>query len=126
MAPVLHAGSSSSAGPSGRRTEVAGSGPANGARRIAVAHSKCPAGRVSFGDMVAPVVRRILAPVELAETREPELDYAIGLAAQLRAELLLLAVVDTPATVNLIGRHRAMAGGDGDFEATLQAEVQEM
>ena len=76
--------------------------------------------------MVAPVVRRILAPVELAETREPELDYAIGLAAQLRSELLLLAVIDTPATVNLIGRHRAMAGGDGDFESTLQAEVQQM
>ncbi len=76
--------------------------------------------------MVAPVVRRILAPVELAETREPELSYAIGLAAQLRAELLLLAVVDTPATVNLIGRHRTMAGGGGDFESTLQAEVQAM
>jgi len=35
------------------------------------------------------VVQRILAPVDLAETQEPELDYAIGLAAQLRAELLL-------------------------------------
>ncbi|MBM4061680.1 MAG: universal stress protein [Planctomycetes bacterium] len=76
--------------------------------------------------MVAPVVRRMLAPVELAETREPDLDYAIALAAQLHAELLLLAVIDTPATVNLIGRHRAMAGGGRDFEKALQEEVQQM
>jgi nucleotide-binding universal stress UspA family protein len=76
--------------------------------------------------MVAPVVRRILAPVELAETREPELGYAIGLAAQLRAELLLLVVVDTPTTVQLIGRHRAMAGGGRDFDKALQQEVEGM
>lgn len=76
--------------------------------------------------MVVPVVRRILAPIELAETREPDLGYAIGLAAQLRAELLLFAVVDTPATVNLIGRHRAMAGSSRDFDKALQDEVQTM
>lgn len=73
-----------------------------------------------------PVVHRILAPVELAETREPELGYAIALAAQLQAELLLFAVIDTPATVNLIGRHRAMAGGGRDLEQSLQEEVQAM
>ena len=76
--------------------------------------------------MVAPVVRRILVPVELVDSRAPELGYAIGLAAQLRAELLLLAVIDTPATVHLIGRHRAMAGGGRDFEQALQEEVQAM
>lgn len=76
--------------------------------------------------MVAPIVRRILAPVEIAESREPELGYAIALAAQLRAELLLLAVVDTPATVNLIGRHRAMTAGTRDFDKALQQEVQGM
>lgn len=76
--------------------------------------------------MVAPVVRRILAPVEIAESREPELGYAIGLAAQLRAELILLAVVDTPATVNLIGRHRAMTGSSRDFDRALEQEVQGM
>jgi nucleotide-binding universal stress UspA family protein len=76
--------------------------------------------------MVAPVVRRILVPVELGEGRELQLGYAIGLAAQLRAELLLLAVIDTPATVHLIGRHRAMAGGGRDFEQGLQDEVQQM
>lgn len=79
--------------------------------------------------MVTSVVKRILAPVDLAESREPELDYAIGLAAQLRAELLLLVVVDTPATVNLIGHHGASrdtsAGGAArsTFEQELQEEV---
>ena len=69
------------------------------------------------------VVKRILAPVDLAEAREPDLGYAIGLAAQLRAELLLLAVIDTPATLNLIGHHGATGGGRS-FEQELQSEVQ--
>jgi nucleotide-binding universal stress UspA family protein len=76
--------------------------------------------------MVAPVVRRILAPVELVDSGEPEAGYAIALAAQLRAELVLFAVIDTPATVHLIGRHRAMAGGGRDFDKALQDEVQAM
>lgn len=75
--------------------------------------------------MASVVVHRVLVPVELAESREPDLTYAIALAAQLRAELLLLAVIDTPATVNLIGRHRAMGGGR-DFEAQLLQEVKGM
>ncbi|MGC6488767.1 MAG: universal stress protein [Planctomycetota bacterium] len=69
------------------------------------------------------VVQRILAPVDLAEAREPELGYAIGLAAQLRAELLLLAVIDTPATLNLIGHHGSAGRGSG-FEQELKNEVQ--
>lgn len=73
--------------------------------------------------MTKPVVTRILAPVDLAESREPELGYAIALASQLKAELLLLAVVDTSATVNLIGHHRA-AGGGSSFEQELQEEVE--
>ena len=72
--------------------------------------------------MVTSVVKRILAPVDLAESREPELSYAISLAAQLRAELLLLAVIDTPATLNLIGHHGA-AGGGRSFERELHEEV---
>ena len=55
--------------------------------------------------------------------KRQELGYAIGLAAQLRAELLLLAVIDTPATVNLIGHHGS-AGRGGGFEQELQREVQ--
>ena len=76
------------------------------------------------------LVRRILAPVELGEVKEPELDYAVKLAAQMRAELLLLAVIDTPTTVSLIGRHKALdkvvgdrrpadLTGDRDFEEQL-------
>ena len=70
------------------------------------------------------LVRRILAPVELSETEGPDLTYAIRLAAQLHAELMLLAVIDTPATVNLIGRHRATAGAVGeDFTSSLIADA---
>jgi len=72
---------------------------------------------------MSSVVQRILVPVDLAESREPELDYAIAIAAQLRAELLLLVVIDTPATVNLIGHHGS-AGQRGSFEQELQEEVQ--
>jgi nucleotide-binding universal stress UspA family protein len=75
--------------------------------------------------MAVPVVRRILAPIELAEGREIDFDYAIGLAAQLHAELLLLAVIDTPATVTLIGHHR-MAGVSRDFEKSLEDEVRQV
>lgn len=74
--------------------------------------------------MPGQVVRRILAPVELVDTSEPDLSYAIGLAAQLRAELMLLAVIDTPSTVSLVGRHRALAGERGDFDKLLLEEVQ--
>lgn len=76
--------------------------------------------------MPVPVVRRILVPVELAESRQPDLSYAISLAAQLHAELLLLVVIDTPATVHLVGRHRAMASGGRDFDKALQEEVKTM
>ena len=70
------------------------------------------------------VVRRILAPVELSDSGEPDMTYAVRLAAQLRAELLLLAVIDTPATVNLIGKHRATAEAEGEnFTSTLIADA---
>ena len=70
---------------------------------------------------MAAVVQRILAPVDLAESREPDLSYAIGLAAQLGAELKLLAVIDTPATLNLIGHHGSTGRGGG-LEHELQQE----
>jgi len=76
--------------------------------------------------MVAQVVRRILAPVEIADNRDLDVGYAISLAAQLRAELLLLAVIDTPTTVDLIGRHRAIASSSADFDKALQDEVKAM
>ena len=50
--------------------------------------------------------------------------YAVRLAAQLRAELMLLAVIDTPATVNLIGKHRATAEAEGEnFTSTLISDA---
>ena len=39
---------------------------------------------------------------------------------------LLLAVIDAPTTVALIGRHRAIAGGGRDFEQNLLQEVRSM
>jgi len=76
--------------------------------------------------MSTPVVRRILTPVELSQGKEPDFGYAVELAAQLRAELLLLAVIDTPTTVSLIGRHREMEAGGRDFEQGLMLEVKSL
>ena len=65
------------------------------------------------------VIRRILAPVVLSEPEIPEMDYAIGLAAQLGADLVLFACIDTPAMVNLIGRHKAAGERVESFDASL-------
>jgi nucleotide-binding universal stress UspA family protein len=63
------------------------------------------------------VVRRILVPVELTDRAPVDADYAIGLAAQLGAELMLLTVIDTAAMVHLIGHHRMVGGGGrADFQ----------
>ena len=53
------------------------------------------------------LVRRVLAFVEFAGSDDPDMAYAIRLASQLRAELILFAVIDRPAMVALIGRHRS-------------------
>lgn len=57
-----------------------------------------------------PLIRRILAFVEFAEQREPDMSYAIAMAKQLGAELILFGVIDTPAMVSMIGKHRAAEG----------------
>ena len=44
--------------------------------------------------------------MELSEQADPDLSYAIRLAAQLQAELILVAVIDSAATAALIGHHR--------------------
>ncbi len=65
-------------------------------------------------------IRRILVPVELAEPGEPDMSYALRLAAQLQCELILVVVIDTPTTVGLIGHHRAQAARGGEsFNAAL-------
>lgn len=49
------------------------------------------------------MIQRILAFVEFADG-DPDMSYAVRLAGQLRAELMLFAVIDTPAMVSLVGR----------------------
>ncbi len=68
--------------------------------------------------MTDPVIRRILALVEFSARQEPEMGYAIDLAAQLNAELFLFGVIDTPAMVSLIGKHKT-AGGNDTLTASL-------
>ena len=73
--------------------------------------------------MAERVVRRILAPVELSAPELLDMDYAIRLAAQLGAELILFACIDTPAMVGLIGRHKAMGERTASFNASLVADA---
>lgn len=68
--------------------------------------------------MADPLIRRILAFVEFADG-EPDMSYAMRLAGQLGAELSLLAVIDTPAMVSLIGREHER----GKPSATLTDSV---
>lgn len=69
------------------------------------------------------VVRRILVPVELSEPEPPDMGYALGLAAQLRAELLLFVVIDSPTMVALIGRHRGKKAAGGRADASFNAAL---
>lgn len=73
------------------------------------------------------LVRRVLAFVEFSGASDPDMGYAIGLASQLRAELILFAVIDRAAMVALIGRHRGSKVGAKDLRAsdTLTANLVE-
>lgn len=62
----------------------------------------------------------MLAFVELVDHGKTDVDYAIRLAKQLRAELILFTVIDMPAMVALIGTHRAATESRG---ATLTASL---
>ena len=53
------------------------------------------------------VVRRMLAFVEFTDRGDPDMSWALALARQLGAELILFSVIDRPAMVSLIGRHGA-------------------
>jgi nucleotide-binding universal stress UspA family protein len=71
---------------------------------------------------VKPVVRRILVPTDLSQWAEGAVDYAIGLAAQLGAELRFFAVIDSPVIVTLIGNTAGRgrgAGTDRNFQRKL-------
>ena len=64
--------------------------------------------------MVGRAINKILVPVELVEEAAPNADYAIELAAQLKADLILVAVLDTPAAASMIANHRVQhSTGDG-------------
>src|SRR5262245_17939328 len=69
--------------------------------------------------MTDRLIRRVLAPVELAEAGPPDLGYALRLCAQLQSELILVSVIDTPTTVRLIGAHRMHSAGADSFNAAL-------
>ncbi|MGA1525840.1 MAG: universal stress protein [Planctomycetota bacterium] len=84
--------------------------------------------------MAERLVRRMLAFVELGERGSPDVSYAIRLAGQLGAELILFSVIDTPAMMALIGTHRAGRGAlsgagasvgsaDGTLTAALVADA---
>jgi len=69
--------------------------------------------------MADKVIHRILAPVVLSEPELLDMKYAIGVAAQLGAELVLFACIDTPSIVSMIGRHKAAGERRESFEASL-------
>ncbi len=74
--------------------------------------------------MVERAITRILAPVELSERGEPDLSYATKLAAQLQAELILIAVIDSVATARFIARHRTKSEGTESFSEVLVKDAE--
>ena len=69
------------------------------------------------------VIKKILVPVELVEDFSPDADYAIQLAAQLRADLILVAVVDTSAAASMIAHHQVEHGRRVGFNEILVKEA---
>ena len=69
--------------------------------------------------MTEKAIHRILVPVELSDPDLPDMGYAIRVAAQLGAELVLFACIDTPAIVSLVGRHKALGERSASFEQSL-------
>lgn len=73
--------------------------------------------------MAERVIHKILVPIELVEEREADATYAIRLAAQLRADLLLVAVIDTPAAAAMIARHKGRHPRGAGFHEVLVQEA---
>lgn len=69
--------------------------------------------------MTDKVIRRILAPVVLSEPELLDMHYAIAVASQLGAELVLFACIDRASMVSLIGRHKAAGERHESFDASL-------
>ena len=74
--------------------------------------------------MAVRVINKILVPIELVEETAPDAGYAIQLAAQLEADLILVAVIDTPAVASMIaGHHHGEHGSKEGFNETLVSEA---
>lgn len=73
--------------------------------------------------MVGRVINKILVPVELVEATVPDAGYAIELAAQLRADLILVAVIDTPAAASMIANHQVEHSRRDGFNDILVEEA---
>lgn len=69
------------------------------------------------------VIKKILVPVELVEDSSPDASYAIQLASQLKADMILVAVIDTPAAASMIGKHRVDHGRRESFNEVLVKEA---
>ena len=69
------------------------------------------------------VIHKILVPIELVEERTPDAGYAIQLASQLGADLILVAVIDTPAAASMIANHQVEHSRKEGFNQILVAEA---
>lgn len=74
--------------------------------------------------IVVRVIKKILVSIELVEEAAPDADYAIQVAAQLGADLILAAVIDTPAAASMIaGHHHGEYSRKEGFNETLVSEA---
>ena len=95
------------------------------ARRLGSRALICDATAVQLDTVMSQrVIHRILAPVVLSEPDVPDMDYAIGVAGQLDAELIFFACIDTPSIVGIIGRHKAAGDTSESFEASLVQDAE--
>lgn len=69
------------------------------------------------------VVNKILVPIELVEETALDADYAIRIAAQLGADLILVAVIDTPAAAKLVANHKVERSKGLGFHEVLVNEA---
>ena len=73
--------------------------------------------------MSGRVIEKILVPIELVESNAPDAAYAIQVAAQLGADLILVAVIDTPAAATMVANHQVEHGRREGFNEILVEEA---
>ena len=73
--------------------------------------------------MSSKVISKILVPVELVEETPPEVNYAVRVAEQLDAELILVAVIDTAAAASMIRRVKMKHDRSEGFNDILVSEA---